>query len=98
MGHLENTNFTSIVFYTMNQENWYLSHFLPTHPPLNINDAQYLLWKFYAYGIAISILLLITGGIGFLYLFELGHRFSVLSQKSLAQMGNKKLTSRNVEG
>lgn len=56
---------------------WHLSNFIPTSPPLYPLGLRGLIWKTYAYFIALSLLALITSGIGFLYLFEFIYRLEL---------------------
>lgn len=56
---------------------WHLSSLIPSSPPLYLLGFSGLIWKVYAYIIAMGLLTLITGGIGFLYLFEVAHRLNL---------------------
>ncbi|MBD2654256.1 hypothetical protein H6G45_12345 [Synechocystis sp. FACHB-383] len=56
---------------------WHLSNLIPTSPPLYLIGLRGLIWKAYAYFIALSLLVLITGGISFLYLFEFIYRLEL---------------------
>jgi hypothetical protein len=55
---------------------WHLSNLLPSSPPIYLSGFYGLIWKIYAYLVTMGILTLITGGICFLYSFEIVHRLN----------------------
>lgn len=74
---------------------WHLSNLIPTSPPLYSFGLRGLIWKTYAYFVALSLLVLITSGIGFLYLFELVYRLELnqLLRKTKVKQISSSLTN-----
>jgi hypothetical protein len=74
---------------------WHLFNLIPASPPLYPFGLRGLIWKIYAYFIALSLLVLITSGIGFLYLFEFIYRLELnqLLRKAKVKQISSSLTN-----
>lgn len=82
----------------MHHQSGYILRLLPTQFPLKIVGIQGFLWKLYAYGTISVVLILTTGGIGILYLFEVLYRLNTASRSPSPKQRTNALSSQGCEG